>query len=744
MDDEIPNRNLIYKLPTILRDFAVEQPGYDNVKELTAMLNTSITGLNLKKMRTEINRTVGFIANSMNPVFIPLSSYTVERLATEMDELVLYKKAVPTLPYNKQLENQNNLFFARLLPKPFPTELAHYMQHDASSPLLRYMAHCIYALCRGVSPEHNAYNINDPVLHASGCNILTLKEYTLHILNNLKHIGHKLYQEPTEKHCETIIKQFHNNKTVLKATRDVNEIFNTYWQQAHTIAPQDAALDRARTILLEAHKHVHERIINPDLTRNIQFKTKDDIMKFFGEQLEKDWRMHQNIIAHPPKFDELPPITTYDGDSFAVMPPSWLGRPYKNDADILELFPPIVACEFFLMNHLKQFLSGTPIEKDIIMDNTKVLCSANLGLSLSPQTQYALEQTMLNILHGRIVNVKDSRLTYNKETEFSNRHTLVHKLPSILKDLTLRAQVVGWVDKVITPLFKPTKTANTIQEALLFIGAFIRDHNRHGTSWYFKTISPQTAAFIAQEYCNLINHDTPVSEYPYIQERETANLAALIQDFPQELNAKTTDAHKKATWNIAFYAYWLKNPEWKKVLIEESFFMEKHLQTMYEENRSVRLNSEAFDALKDRFITTFGPLTYCHDLSKERIRSSLDDALRKTLAATLDTNCAIMRAAQSDADLKKMNFDALMDQLKENLPNCPVCFELFSDQFHHTEGGVHTEILPCKHIFCSKCIFDHAITQCPLCRGEITSTVPPKPSFTAHNIYLANRSDGGY
>jgi hypothetical protein len=139
-------------------------------------------------------------------------------------------------------------------------------------------------------------------------------------------------------------------------------------------------------------------------------------------------------------------------------------------------------------------------------------------------------------------------------------------------------------------------------------------------------------------------------------------------------------------------------------------------------------------------------VTYHHDQLENQIITS-DKKLQDEFGATINKNAAIMRSSYDDTQLKKMSFDAIIGNLKNDLPTCHICFELFSDQFKETQAGVETQIIPCNHVFCSTCLASPSIINCPLCRGTITSTIPPKPSSiarTARDIQLAERSDGGY
>lgn len=61
------------------------------------------------------------------------------------------------------------------------------------------------------------------------------------------------------------------------------------------------------------------------------------------------------------------------------------------------------------------------------------------------------------------------------------------------------------------------------------------------------------------------------------------------------------------------------------------------------------------------------------------------------------------------------------DELIEKTIECPICFEDFDENLEHM-------ILPCKHIFCLKCLQEYNLkffsrnekTNCPLCRKELS------------------------
>lgn len=75
-----------------------------------------------------------------------------------------------------------------------------------------------------------------------------------------------------------------------------------------------------------------------------------------------------------------------------------------------------------------------------------------------------------------------------------------------------------------------------------------------------------------------------------------------------------------------------------------------------------------------------------------------------------------------------MSADTIVRGLTENLPSCPICFELFPHQFRNGKAGRAGTIAPCGHIFCYKCLSQlrpvpnttPPTNRCPLCRGDIT------------------------
>lgn len=60
--------------------------------------------------------------------------------------------------------------------------------------------------------------------------------------------------------------------------------------------------------------------------------------------------------------------------------------------------------------------------------------------------------------------------------------------------------------------------------------------------------------------------------------------------------------------------------------------------------------------------------------------------------------------------LQETNWDTIID-----MPSCPICYEETSNPHF---------CVPCRHIFCYKCISAWRNRTCPLCRGNIASYRP--------------------
>lgn len=281
-----------------------------------------------------------------------------------------------------------------------------------------------------------------------------------------------------------------------------------------------------------------------------------------------------------PKFDELPPITDYDRKSSAILPISWCGKTFKNDGEMLALFPPAIAyycthnpdslaTKKLLSKSIKEFFyNSNSVRKYDIMTIIKCVYRSG-GLSLSPQTGNIMKQIVLHIVHGRAVDVCDPRLIYNEADEINNKYTLITKLPTILQQTIMQTKDLYPIHELIKPLFKSTLGINNKKKLNLHaIRLIVEEHNKN-PSWYLRYISPQSTIRIAQEYTALICDQKPAPDHPYNPKEEMANIESIISRFPKALSLNFSAAHMTNTHMqaLVYAAHWLENPEWQKVLI---------------------------------------------------------------------------------------------------------------------------------------------------------------------------------
>lgn len=436
----------------------------------------------------------------------------------------------------------------------------------------------------------------------------------------------------------------------------------------------------------------------------------------------------------PPKFDALPLITTYDKESMAVVPSSWQGKSCTTPEEISALLPATLAyyCIKYpnydtpqeFLRRMNIFLQGTKIPKKELMLPVKYMCNAGL-IDLSPQTRFNVKRAFLNIIHGIVIDVQDPRLEYHKIDEISRRHTIVNKLPTILKDLLLENcnnyNNAYEMHRILNPFYKTTLDGRQRYNylSLSTIHDFILYHNTHHKSWWFEAISPQTAIRITTEYYGF----KTLTEHPYNLREEINNFATLIAQFPQELKVTIADLElmtdekelfpHKPVLQLTYIAYWLQDHS-HNVLVNYRDRIPEYIIKIFKLKHHSKPNAADVNTLTEKFVKTFGPLNYCHDKLRE-------SCLLPPLKAVIDHNAAIIRTQSSDAALKALSLDTITEKLKENLPTCPMCLDLFRNQFTKTQAGVRMTIVPCNHIFCDVCLEKPLITTCPLCRGKIES-----------------------
>lgn len=320
-----------------------------------------------------------------------------------------------------------------------------------------------------------------------------------------------------------------------------------------------------------------------------------------------------------PLLNELPPITSYDPQSLAVLPPSWKGMLSKTPHDILQPFPSLIGsyyrknCPYSFVHHLENlqtFLLGDKIQKATVVSVAEDVSDA---LKLSPQTRYHLLQAFLHLVHGTAFNTRALCLNYSKDRETSNRLALVNQMPTLLKEIIYRIEDKHIIDAIITPLFKPA--FNTLdkdallKEGLNTIGTRIRNHNLK-PKWYMKLISPQTAVHLAEQYQNFVQNDTPFTECTYDMEKERINFHELIASFPPEVKVKIDDWHDEDVWYLTYLAYWLKTENWITILTGHDSFKQSDfiyfLKRIYEKNNGKEMTPEQLNNITTNFLTQIG------------------------------------------------------------------------------------------------------------------------------------------
>jgi|GEM_PF-4205971 len=470
----------------------------------------------------------------------------------------------------------------------------------------------------------------------------------------------------------------------------------------------------------------------------------------------------------PKKFDELEPIKVYNPDAIPVIHPAYKQRAAQ-DPDFTLVVPLIQhvydQCDNFhkyepahIFFYAARFLDKDPapdikkrteytetvrshrsMKMDNLMFHVRETYDSSLMMKVSIQTYYALVQTYLQIMHGQYVDLDDSRLRHNPSQENINNETLKNLLPPIIQKLiTPDSNSLIWRN-ILIPIFnvyilkQKESVLNNIEKVS------IHTHSPHSVIQYLHCdnyrvlCSPQSIVQADQELNAFIDMQ-PIVYTPYDKERERANYKTIVQHFPDELFAavEEIDNSNSHMWyhykKLVFYAYRCRYPKHGELLCDDLWDIRWHIKW----NISQILNRhESFcNSLADQFIQTFENLRFpapVYNLPVPTITDPCYETLKKRLspeknteAETILTNAykQIMDAHKS----KKLDTEKLYELIIEELPKCPICLELFDDQFSQGKKAkdwsyVAIKLIPCKHALCSACKLTLPNQICPLCRA---------------------------
>ncbi len=364
---------------------------------------------------------------------------------------------------------------------------------------------------------------------------------------------------------------------------------------------------------------------------------------------------HTHRANKLPKFDELPMFTHFNPESPAVLPLSWQELHTRND--IYAPFPTLIKHYFDTYtilggdNVFFDFINKKTISQGACMDAVEDLCSLFL---ISPQTRFYLEQAFLHIIQGTEIDVSDERLVYNEAHELDAKVDLVEQLPTMLADMVKRSKSKKSVNRILAPFsYSIMNSQDTLlNNGLDRVAKLVRDYNSQNTSWYFNAISPHTTVYIAEEYCKLVKNGTPVEYSPYDSGKERNYFNELIQYFPKTLKVSVDDRNQYTIWQLAFKAYWLLNPHWKRVLSDEKHTVENLI-------KNLRPLCTAHE-----FAQCFGLLTYYQDYVASLI-STTDNLVPQEFLNTLNKNAI---ALSSNSRLSVLSGEEIIKKLLENIP----------------------------------------------------------------------------
>lgn len=462
----------------------------------------------------------------------------------------------------------------------------------------------------------------------------------------------------------------------------------------------------------------------------------------------------------PVKFDELPPIINYDKAARVNIHHAYIERASREPE--FSLLVPLVrtycrnmpdtyhAICMRLSNAeaLKQntdrfrYLLPNCIEQDKATTYTFIYHQHTIceTLETSPQTAYAIEQTYLQITHGKLVDLTDPRLIYDEDQEKKHKKELFDRLP-ILLSATLNAKrsilftnSFNDIDSVIKPLFYnhilKQKRSYDLSEAIK------RIIKRAPSNF----ISPQSAIIAAQEYYALVNNNHVTTYTLYDQKKEENNFNFLQKQFPEELK-KGADSNKYYFNKLAFEAQALKTPQWKELLVDSLshgndpyFFIRCYSEPLllgYNTSPTTKVSPKTALVI-EKFIQLFSdqaikPLlpspkpvdARAHvAIAYNSFTSRLCTKERTVLLAVLTAHNKLIDTPNVTA----MNHDRIYAELLTAIPSCPICLDPFPEYMKREAGSTigPKKQLSCNHEICATCLPGLAATlRCPLCRAKI-------------------------
>jgi len=336
--------------------------------------------------------------------------------------------------------------------------------------------------------------------------------------------------------------------------------------------------------------------------------------------------------------------------------------------------------------------------------------------------------------------------SYTADLTEKEQSALIGRLPTILADICRQNPSGADEKELISMLSTGSNNSYIMREPVAII---LRKFDSQGNY-----IFPKTVLRVAQEYLD-VYQGKYVLYQRYDKKTEIKYGIAFMNRFPSELKA-VCNIEKHITKKLVICAYILENKfdirkdEPEAYLIEQfGHFspgstthdcIEHYIYCKFQNNNPLvkRLTQEFIKIFSNPAIphqtssppsampsnSTTIPVTIINQCRENILKNCcIEDTYQRSLALASFEACyteLITKATSENMEQQQKLCDPqfVQKQLQESLPTCPICFELFSDQFtNDSNGAAYTT--PCKHIICTACL-PKCNSTCPLCRQKLS------------------------
>jgi hypothetical protein len=382
-----------------------------------------------------------------------------------------------------------------------------------------------------------------------------------------------------------------------------------------------------------------------------------------------------------------------------------------------------------LLHFSHEMYCGKNVNPHDILYHAKKIC---LDHHLSLQTTHAVLDLCKDIIQEQPVDLTNPLLSYNPMQELAYKHDLINRMPTIMRDLCITMPDEHYTRKCMQLLLnqKHDFDSRGIDYAITYnVGCLLYEKLEQ---IFF---SPQTIVRLHEEFRAVVHHNSIPPNHPYSADEELNHKLSLIQHFPSPLiEYCSKDVDKFYPNGLIACAYMLWYPDTRKLLssykigdIEESaaFYIKaivgmKNPQLVSEFIKKFKALSAPVEIHvplpleKNEFLVIDTCFTELCD------RILVDGTMFRSLMKLLENRYTKLRSivtADKTASEKYNNPEYVEGELCEELPNCPICLELFADQFkpkiNSNVGNEH--ILGCGHSICTFCLQGWQ-KNCPMCR----------------------------